>query len=106
MDLKVNESKTKLTEFMSRQKKDKTKGIPPDITIQEEITDKRGRTKIEDKLITDTGSCKMLGVKLQGSLSWETHLNGKNHYSQVHKKTDRKYVQTMSEYESWTQDTD
>ena len=75
--LKVNESKTKLTEFMSRQKRVKTKGIPPEITIQEETTDKRGRKKTEDKLISDVGSCKMLGVKLQNSLSWDIHLNGK-----------------------------
>ena len=39
--LKINESKTKLTEFMTRQKRVRTKGIPPDLTIQEEVTQQK-----------------------------------------------------------------
>ena len=75
--LKINESKTKLTEFMTRQKRVRTRGIPPDLTIQEEIVNKRGISRLEDKLVMDTGQCKMLGIKLQNSLSWEQHLTGK-----------------------------
>ena len=75
--LKVNESKTKLTEFMTRQKRVRTRGILPDLTIQEETTNKRGITRTEDKLISDVGHCKMLGIQLQNSLSWEKHLIGK-----------------------------
>ena len=73
--LLVNQSKTKLTEFMSHQKRAKTKGIPPDITIQEEVTDRRGRLKIQDKLIMDTTDCKMLGLTMKNNLNWDSHLN-------------------------------
>ena len=73
--LLVNESKTRLVEFMSYQKRTKTRGVPPDLTIQEEVKDRQGRTRIQDKLITDSGECKMLGLRLKNSQTWDAHLN-------------------------------
>ena len=75
--LKMNESKTKLTEFMTRQKRVKTRGIPPDLTVREETRDKRGRLSQQDRLISDKGKCKILGITLQNSLNWEKHLTDK-----------------------------
>ena len=48
--LLVNESKTKLVEFMSHQKKAKISGIPPDITVQEETKDRHGRMRITGQI--------------------------------------------------------
>ena len=73
--LSVNEGKTKLTEFMSYQKRTRTKGIPPDLTISEVIKDKQGRLRTQDKLLTDTVDCRMLGLPLKNNLTWDQHLN-------------------------------
>ena len=64
--LKVNDNKTAIIEFMTHQKKAKTKGIPPDLTVREEVTDRRGRSKWEDKLITSKTSVKLLGTQPSG----------------------------------------
>ena len=73
--LQVNQWKTKLTEFMTHQKRAKLKGIPPDITVREETADLRGRTRTQDKLISDSVNCKMLGLMMKNDMSWESHLN-------------------------------
>ena len=72
--LQVNESKTGLTEFMSHQKRSKTEGIPPDLTVTEEIVDRHGNQRTEDRLITDKPVCRLLGLSLQNNLTWDAHL--------------------------------
>ena len=72
--LQVNEGKTSLTEFMVYQKRTKTKGIPPDLTVQEKVKDRQGRTTLQDKLISDSSSCRMLGLNMGTNLTWESHL--------------------------------
>ena len=67
--LKINEGKTSLTEFMTKQKRGRLQGIPPELMIQELVKD-----KIEDKLITDTPTCRILGSNFRNNLSWEGHL--------------------------------
>ena len=62
---------------MTQQKRIRTPGIPPDLTITEEVTDKHGRLKMEDRLLMDKGQCKMLGLTLQNSLIWDKHLSSK-----------------------------
>ena len=77
--LMVNENKTKLTEFMSYQKRTKIGGIPPDLTVQELVTNKNGVQKLEDKHIMDSDQCRMLGLTMRNNLNWNYHLNnGKN----------------------------
>ena len=51
--LQINESKTFLSEFMTAQKRVRTKGVPPELTVVEKVENKRigGTFKLEDKLI-------------------------------------------------------
>ena len=72
--LQVNDSKTHLTEFMTHQKRTKTGGIPPDLTVRELTVDKHRVLKMEDNLISDSIYCRMLGINLQNNLSWGAHL--------------------------------
>ena len=72
--LLMNESKTSLSEFMSYQKRTKTSGIPPDITVRELTIDKEGNSKLQDELISDKGWCRLLGINLTNNQSWEGHL--------------------------------
>ena len=74
-DLQVNESKTGLTEFMTHQKRSKIRGIPPDLTVKEEITDRAGISRLDDRLISDKPICKLLGLSLQNNLTWDAHLS-------------------------------
>ena len=67
--LAVNQSKTGLTEYMSRQKRVKTQGIPPELTVREE---KEGKTT--DAHITDKTWCRILGGNLKNDLTWSAHL--------------------------------
>ena len=62
--LMVNEAKTILTEFMTRQKRMRTKSIPPHLTVKEKIKDRSGQVRLEDKLIDGSPVCRMLGVNL------------------------------------------
>ena len=73
--LQVNESKTTLTELMVHQKRSRTRGIPPDLTVRQEVTDRNGRVKMEDTLLTDSGYCRMLGLNIKNNLTWDAHLN-------------------------------
>ena len=59
---------------MVYQKRTKTRGIPPDLTVSEEIKDRQGRTTTQDKLISDSSSCRMLGLNMGNNLTWESHL--------------------------------
>ena len=73
--LQVNEGKTRLVEFMIHQKRTKSKGKPPELLVNEDTEDRNGRTTIQDKIITDNGYCRMLGLNMKNDLSWDTHLN-------------------------------
>ena len=73
--LKVNDGKTHLTEYMSRQKRTQLQGIPPDLTVHELITDKDGNEVLEDSHITDKSQCKLLGLTMQNDLTWGGHLS-------------------------------
>ena len=73
--LQVNEGKTCLVEFMMHQKRSKISGIPPDLTVTEECKDRHGRTVTQDKLITDSGTCRMLGLSFRNNLTWDNHLH-------------------------------
>ena len=68
--LEVNQAKTNLTEYMTRQKRGRLTGIPPELTVAESIKD-----KIEDKHITDSKYCRILGGNLKNDLSWDAHLS-------------------------------
>ena len=73
--LQVNDSKTSLTEFMCQQKRTKTTGIPPDLTVEETTTNRRGQRTTQDKLITDKTSLRILGLNFENNLTWNSHLN-------------------------------
>ena len=60
--LLINEGKTTITEFMTKQKRSQIPGIPPDITIQETIDG-----KLKDKLITDSSTCRILGGNIRNT---------------------------------------
>ena len=68
--MEVNQSKTTLTEYMTHQKRAKTRGIPPELTI---IEKKRG--KQTNGHITDSIYCRFLGANLKQNLLWDSHLN-------------------------------
>ena len=72
--LQINDGKTTLTEYMSYQKFTKTKGIPPELTVKIEKTDKNGHNRIQDELISDSGGGRMLGVNFKNNLLWDNHL--------------------------------
>ena len=67
--LQINDGKTCVTEFMSCQKRAKSKGIPPELTVR--VLE---GGKLVDKLITDSPSCRILGINLQNNLGWSSHL--------------------------------
>ena len=76
--LQVNQSKTVLCEFMSHQKRAKISGIPPDLTVREQVTTRTGQIILQDKLISDRPTHRMLGLGLQNNLSMESHLSSGN----------------------------
>ena len=63
--MEINQVKTYLTEFMTKQKRARLRGILPELTVRERIKD-----KWEDKLMADDKLCRILGVNLQNNLSW------------------------------------
>ena len=67
--LAVNDGKTSLTEFMSKQKHGKLRGNPPSLVVQVLKDD-----RIVDKTIVDNSSCRFLGATLQNSQLWQNHL--------------------------------
>ena len=70
MGLEVNQSKTCVTEFMTKQKRAKLTGIPPDLTVTV-LTE----TGTQSEHITDKISCRILGANLRNNLSWDSHLS-------------------------------
>ena len=73
--LQVNQSKTNLSEFMTWQKRARTQGLSPELTVVEEVKDRTGISRYEDKHITDKESCIILGLNLKTNLTWDSHLN-------------------------------
>ena len=73
--LKVNESKTILTEIMTYQKRTRTAGIPPNLTVEETVKRRDGTEVTVDKLISDTPNCRMLGLNIQNNITWDAHLS-------------------------------
>ena len=67
--LQINDTKMTLTEYMTRQKRGRLRGIPPELTVKETV-----KGKIVDKHITDVPYCRTLGVNVKNYLTWDTHL--------------------------------
>ena len=68
--LQLNETKTSITEHMTHQKRSKTSGLPPDLTVKEEIITNEG-TRIEDKLLTNSCRNRFLGLNFLNHGTWE-----------------------------------
>ena len=68
--LQINQGKTMLTEMMTKQKRTRLAGIPPELTAQELI-----KGKWQDKHITDSPVCRLLGANIKNNLSWDSHLS-------------------------------
>ena len=75
--LQINDGKTFLTEYMSKQKRGKLKGEPPklEVNVRKVDKDNPGQIKLENKTIEDSKISRTLGLNLQNSLSWEAHLS-------------------------------
>ena len=67
--LQINESKTSLTEIMSKQKRTRTTGIPPDLTVREILNG-----KLQDDHVTDKKQLRILGINIKNNMSWDCHL--------------------------------
>ena len=74
--LQINEGKTFLTEYMTKQKRGRLRGVPPSlsVTVRVEDKDNRGIFRLEDKTVEDSSYSRTLGLNLQNTLSWEAHL--------------------------------
>ena len=74
--LQINEGKTFLTEYMTKQKHARLRGVPPELTIEVKVEDKvnKGRFVLEEKTISDSWYSRTLGLNMQNNLSWEAHL--------------------------------
>ena len=68
--LKVNVGKTTLTEYMTHQKRSKSRGIPPELTVTKLV---KGR--LVDTHILDSPYSRFLGMNLKNNMSWDAHLN-------------------------------
>ena len=65
-ELFLNMGKTTVLELMIKQKKGRTQGNPPMITVR------TGPNTVKE--ITDKGTCKILGAKIQANINWTEHL--------------------------------
>ena len=61
--LVLNAAKTALSESMIQQKKGKTSGVPPSLSVQNE----RG----EQKIVEDKSSIRILGATIQNNMLWK-----------------------------------
>ena len=68
--LEVNQSKTSLTEYMTRQKRVRMPGDPPQLTVVENIDG----TFVE-KCVTDKVYSRILGGNIRNDLTWTSHLS-------------------------------
>ena len=67
--LAVNDAKTSLCEFMTKQKRGRSRGNPPNLVVN---VIENGI--IVEKTLNDKSSCRYLGANLQNNLSWRNHL--------------------------------
>ena len=67
--LSVNQGKTGLTEYMSKQKRGRLRGQPSELRVTEIVDN----TEVE-KVISDVSYCRILGMNLKNNQSWEAHL--------------------------------
>ena len=74
--LQINESKTSLTEYMTAQKRGRLRGSPPQLLVTERMEDKDapGNFVLTDKTVSDSKSCRTLGMNTQNNPGWESHL--------------------------------
>ena len=84
--LAVNQSKTGLTEYMTRQKRVRTAGVLPELTTRVFNND-----RLEDKHVTDKATCRLLGGNMSNDLTWFSHLESskKQYYHQLGDKWER-----------------
>ena len=68
--LEVNQAKTTLTEYMTRQKRVRTPGITPELTVVENVNG-----IMEVKLVTDKIYSQILGGNIRNDLTWTSHLS-------------------------------
>ena len=68
--LEVNQTKTTLTEYMTRQKRVRTPGDPPSLTVAENIDG-----IITEKSVTDKVYSRILGGNIRNDLTWTSHLS-------------------------------
>ena len=75
--MQINEGKTFLTEFMTKQKRGRLNGTPPTLTVTVRVEDEhdKDRCNLEDRIIQDSTISRTLGLNLQNNLSWEAHLS-------------------------------
>ena len=67
--LAVNNGKTGLTEFMTRQNRVKTQGIPPELTTRELVNG-----QFKDIHITDNKNCRFFGTHFKNDLKWDDNI--------------------------------
>ena len=65
-NLQINQSKTSITEVMIAQKRGKTPGLPPSLTVRKDD----GTLKS----ITDSQHTRILGANLENNMLWQSHL--------------------------------
>ena len=58
---------------MTKQKRARLQGVPPELTISEKFTS-GDRTWFEDKLLTDNSKNRFLGLNFMNNLTWDAHL--------------------------------
>ena len=68
--LEVNQAKTNITEYMSRQKRGRIQGDPPSLKVDVVI-----ENKIVEKIVTNKEYCRTLGSNIKQDLSWDMHLS-------------------------------
>ena len=68
--LEVNQAKTTLTEYMTRQKWVRTPGQAPTLKVVENV-----EGILVDKIVTDKNYSRILGGNICGNLSWISHLS-------------------------------
>ena len=67
--LSVNDTKTGLTEVMSKQKRGRIHGSPPNLQVR---TVEDG--EIVENLVEDKNVCRFLGINLENNQSWKAHI--------------------------------
>ena len=74
--LQINEAKTFLTEYMTKQKRRRLRGVPPELVVEVRTEDKDniGSFVLVHKTVKDSWYSRTLGMNMQNNLAWEAHL--------------------------------